>query len=266
MLNKIVIIGSGNLAWHLAHALYLADISVLQVYSRNLVHAQKLAYKIKAVAIDTFENLSPNADAYILALADDVQENFAQHFPFKNKLLIHTSGSLSIDILSSNQETGVFYPLQTFSKDIPLTFSHIPICIEASSSNIQTQLVSLAKTLNCKWFILDSEKRKIIHIAAVFGSNFTNHMIAITEHILNSENIPHEIIYPLINQTIAKIPIHSANSSQTGPAFRDDKKIMEKHISILNNTFPEFSELYKTISSSIFEFKINKTDNNDTAR
>jgi predicted short-subunit dehydrogenase-like oxidoreductase (DUF2520 family) len=266
MLNKVVIVGSGNVAWHLAHALHHANISILQIYSRNIFHAKRLADRINAEAIDTFEVLSPTADAYILALADDVQESFAQNFPFSDKLLIHTSGSLSIDILSSNKKSGVFYPLQTFSKDISLIFSEIPICIEASSEEIEKQLVALAKVLNCMWFILDSEKRKTIHLAAVFGSNFTNHMIAIAEHILNSEKITHEIIYPLINQTIKKIPLHSANLSQTGPAVRNDKKIMEKHISLLSDTFPEFSELYKTISNSIFEFKNRKTDNNDTSR
>lgn len=265
MLKKVVIIGSGNLAWHLAHALYNSGIDILQIYSRNIEHALELSNKVKAKACNNYKNLNSNADAYFLALADDVQESFAKEFPFSDKILIHTSGSLPMDILNnSSNKSGVFYPLQTFSKHIPLDFSKIPICIEASLKEIEDELVNLAETINCKWHIINSEKRKALHLAAVFACNFSNHMIAISEHILESEKIPPEIIYPLLKQTIDKIPNHSASTSQTGPANRNDIKIMQEHISLLNSNFIDLSELYKTISSSIFEFQNKDNKNNDT--
>jgi predicted short-subunit dehydrogenase-like oxidoreductase (DUF2520 family) len=255
MLKTAVIIGSGNLATQLAIALHNSGLLIKQVYSRSIENANLLAKKINADATNDYLQIYSGADIYFLALSDDVQQEFADVFPFKDKLIVHTSGSLPMDILKNASEYfAVFYPLQTFNKEVELEFSKIPVCIEANSKEILNKLKYIAEVLSCKWHIINSEKRKILHVSAVFACNFSNHMVSIAENILENNNIPKEITTSLLEQTFHKILEKGAKNSQTGPALRNDTKIMEKHNKLLKKQYPEYSELYKTISNSIFEF------------
>ncbi len=264
MIKTAVIIGSGNLATQLALALHKSGILIKQIYSRKSTNANTLAQKLNADATNDFTQLYREADIYFLSLSDDAQEEYANAFPFKDKLIVHTSGSLDIDILKeSSKNFGVFYPLQTFNKQVSLDFSKVPICIEASNTGSIEKLKFLCKQLSCKWYNYNSEKRKFVHLAAVFCCNFANHMISISEDILHKQDIPLEIIEPLVNEPFSKAINNTASSSQTGPALRNDIKILEKHNKLLKYHFKEYSELYKTISSSIFEFH-NKKDTNDS--
>lgn len=264
MIKTAVIIGSGNLATQLSISLYNSGLLIKQVYSRSIENASLLAKKVNADATNDYSKLHESADIYFLALADSAQQEFANSFPYKDRLIVHTSGSLEMDILkNSSKYFGVFYPLQTFNKELKLDFSKIPLCIEANCSETLIKLKYIADLLNCKWHIINSEKRKILHVSAVFACNFSNHMVSISENILEKYNIPKELTISLLEQTFHKILENGAYNSQTGPALRNDIIIMKKHNKLLKKHFPEHSELYKTISNSIFEF-YNKDGQHDS--
>jgi predicted short-subunit dehydrogenase-like oxidoreductase (DUF2520 family) len=259
MIKNIVILGAGNVAHHLVPAFLNANINVLYVFSRTIKSAKILGEKYNIRYGNKLFNIPENADAYFFILSDTGLKEQVKCFPFKNKLLIHTAGSISMDIFKSlTNDYAVFYPFQTFRKEIEINFSEVPICIESSSESITNQLIEMSNSFNCKHYLLDSKDREMLHLAAVFACNFVTHNLHIGENILAENNIEKAIITPLIEQTISNILSFSASKSQTGPAYRGDKEIIEKHLSLLNKT--ALKNVYKTTSDSISELKNTKND------
>ena len=152
---------------------------------------------------------------------------------------------------------GVFYPVQTFSKTRNLDFSKIPICIEANSITLENELLELAKILSSSACVIDSEKRKFLHLSAVFASNFSNHMYDIAAEILSQKDISFDLLKPLIDETAQKAIDTGARNAQTGPAVRNDQKIIQNHIEMLKNQ-PEFEKIYRFVSESIFKLSQKK--------
>lgn len=251
-IKSISFIGAGNVATHLASALYAEGFEINQIFSPN--SAQELANKTNAQAIIDYADLNNDCDLFIIAVKDDVLLSVVEDFPFKESLAVHTSGSIGIDVFAKNnfQDFGIFYPLQTFSKETKVDFLEIPFCIEANLS--ENLLVELAKTLSNTVELVNSEQRKKLHLAAVFACNFSNYMYHISETICKENQVNFNILKPLIKETAKKITVNSPKDVQTGPAIREDQKIIDSHLSQLNHK-KEFQKLYLEISKQIRSIK-----------
>ena len=252
---SISIIGAGNLATQLGLALYKEGYLIFQVYSRSQKNASVLSKNIKAEAITDLKKLSTDSTIYIIAIKDDAIESVAKQLKLKDKIVVHTSGSLSIEVLKkSSKNYGVFYPLQTFSKEKQSNFKTIPICIEANNSNTSTTLEYFAKSISGNVKKVNSEQRKKIHLAAVFACNFSNHMYAIAERLLAKDKLSLDLLKPLIEETANKIKENKPSKVQTGPAARNDKKTMAAHLKLLSKE-KDLQKIYELISKSIVKTK-----------
>ncbi|WP_278035947.1 Rossmann-like and DUF2520 domain-containing protein [Flavobacterium nitratireducens] len=248
---KICIIGSGNVAQHLITTFQnleksVNEIELIQVFARkkeNLVHLLPLE-KIT----DDFNTLV-EADLYFISVSDDAIATVSEKLPFKNRLVVHTSGSMPFNILCNHNRKGVFYPLQTFTKGKAVNFKEIPICIESENSTDYKVLERVAKMISNAVFAINSEQRKALHVAAVFVNNFTNHLYAIGKTICEENQIPFEILKPLIKETISKLENLTPNQAQTGPAIRNDQKTIEAHEAFLENE--NQLNIYKILTQSI---------------
>ncbi|MCM1295323.1 MAG: F420-dependent NADP oxidoreductase [Muribaculaceae bacterium] len=252
MVPKIVFIGSGNVATHLAPAIEQSGAGeIVQVYSRNIENAQALASKLKfSEAIDDFYNMYEDADIYILSIKDDCIADVINNAKSNEALWLHTSGSVGMEILSSvTKRYGVFYPMQTFSKYTYLDMADVPLFIEGVDSGVEREIRTLAEKVFKTVIHADSELRRKMHIAAVFCCNFTNYMWVIADKLLHKEGLSIEVMKPLIEETIRKALANSPENGQTGPAVRGDIKIMEKHEAMLSE---HERMIYRLLSESIF--------------
>ena len=255
---NITFIGAGNVATHLGLAFKKEKHTIIQVFSRTENSAKQLAKKLSCDFTTDIQKILSGSDIYILALKDDaIEKNFEQlsqifskREDMKKPIFIHTSGSVSIKNFKQQTNYGVFYPLQTFSKNRKFNFAAIPICIEANNKKTEKILIQLAKTISKKIYLLNSEQRKMVHIAAVFANNFTNHLCAIAEKILEKEHISFDILKPLLEETFNKIKNNSPSEMQTGPAIRGDKKIIKEHLKLLS-AIPSQRKIYKLLSEAI---------------
>jgi len=262
--KKIILIGAGNVATHLALALKESGHEIVQVYSRTEGSARSLANRLSIKFTTDINEISDNADLYLVAVKDDVIQDIANQLKVSNGLIVHTSGSVEMEVFKETSENyGVFYPLQTFSKNLiegalPATSlqwnKNVPICIESNTKSNEEILSNLAASISDNVHGINSQQRKILHLAAVFCCTFSNHMYAIAEEILKKEDLPFDLLNPLITETANKIKNKSPKEVQTGPASREDQKIMEKHLRFLSDS-PTYGELYKLISKSIIESK-----------
>jgi predicted short-subunit dehydrogenase-like oxidoreductase (DUF2520 family) len=243
---KVIILGGGNVAFHLINELLQKkNIHLIQVYNRTLDSINCFASKTKIT--NKLNNLL-EADIYMISVSDDYISMVSESIPFKNKLVVHTSGSVAMSQLSNNHRKGVFYPLQTFSKERKVDFSIIPLCIEAEYSEDLNILQKVAAAINNNCYEINSVQRKNLHIAAVFVSNFVNHLYQIGHSLCKKNHVSFEILKPLIIETASKIRTLSPEEAQTGPAIRNDKKTIEKHITML----PEnMQEIYTLLTKSI---------------
>ncbi len=248
---NIVFIGAGNLATNLSLTLKNAGYSILQVYSRTEKSAKELAQKINCDYTVDINNLK-KADIYFIAVRDNVINQLLNQYNFSDKFIVHTAGSISIDIFKNITDNyGVFYPIQTFSKYRKVDFKNIPICIEANNLKSLQLLQTIAADISGDVRLINSEQRKIIHLAAVIACNFVNHLYSISADILNKGNIPFDIIKPLIIETANKIIDNDPHNVQTGPAVRNDTQIIEKHLRMLDDD--NLKNIYRLISDDIFK-------------
>ncbi|MCK9413855.1 MAG: DUF2520 domain-containing protein [Prolixibacteraceae bacterium] len=248
---RIVLLGTGNLATRLGIALHAKHAEIVQVYGRSGTSASDLANLFGCTDTSSMPEIITDADLYILAVSDTSIPEVLTNAPFHDRLIVHTSGSISIDILSSFSENyGVFYPLQTLSKQKAVDFSAVPICIEANNAENLEKLNRLAKTISDQVFRIDSAQRRELHLAAVFVCNFVNHFYAIGEKLLQEQNLDFNLLKPLILETANKAMLHSPPEIQTGPAVRDNHTIMDQHLKMLQQ-HPEWQELYELISKDI---------------
>jgi predicted short-subunit dehydrogenase-like oxidoreductase (DUF2520 family) len=250
LIKKITIIGSGNVATHLGKALFKKGFEINQVYSYNKVNAFNLAEELNAMPCDDIKYISDESDVYIICIKDDFIEELVQQFSFASKIIAHTSGSVPMHVLTPFNNHGIFYPLQTFSKEKPLNIEEVPFCIEANNETTKKELIGLAKAVSNNVNEIDSEQRKKIHLAAVFACNFSNYMYTIAEELLVKDQIDFNILKPLILETAKKIQFNSPIAMQTGPARRNDQEVIDQHIKMLEKTTKK-KEIYQLISKSI---------------
>lgn len=248
----ISIIGSGNVATHLASGFVNAGHTIVQVISQNIKNAQELATKVNAKADNSVLNLSKQAQVVLLCVPDNQIERLANLLPKANYILLHTAGSISMDVLAGAAHFGVFYPLQSFSKKVPVNLAEVPFCLEANRPETLEIIKKLASELSHQIYFLNSNQRKQCHLAAVFANNFTNHMYTIAADILAEKNLPFELLQPLIFETAHKIKKTSPREAQTGPAKRNDSVVMQAHMKQLNSD--KLEKLYRFVSNSIIDY------------
>ena len=253
---KVVLIGAGKVGYRLGLALHHAGMRIPQVFSRKEENAKQLAYLISSSHTSTLEDIYPQADLYLLAVPDEAIGEVAQRLrkalpPVAQPLVAHTSGATPGSILQEYfQRYGVFYPLQSFSKDRKPEFGRIPFCVYASSKEDLGLLRSIAGLLSSYVYEVDDDQRAHLHLAAVFANNFTNHLFSLSEQILHEAGLPFELLHPLIRETAEKATRHSPADMQTGPAHRGDRSTIEKHLALLE-THPRWKQIYELLTREI---------------
>lgn len=244
---KVVVIGSGNVAHHLIQAFAKSKkIDVTQVFSRQKKTVIPLFDSIKIT--DNFNDLV-KADLYVIAVFDDAIAKVSAQLPFENRLVVHTSGSVSLDALDKKNRKGSFYPLQTFSKKAEVDFSQIPIFLESENETDFELLEKVAEVISNKVYKINSEQRKALHVSAVFVNNFVNHLYQIGNEICVENKVPFEVLKPLILETANKVMRLSPKEAQTGPAIRNDKQTIASHLDFLLDENQK--NIYKTLTQSI---------------
>ncbi|MFD2871408.1 Rossmann-like and DUF2520 domain-containing protein [Mucilaginibacter ximonensis] len=253
---RITIIGSGNVATHLAAAFKNAGHRIVQVYSRDAQNAALLAYHVKAEPINDLAQIDTETDLFVISIKDDAIGPVAEQLAKYDKLMVHTSGATHIFALQAYAEqVGVFYPLQTFSKTRELNFSEVPLCIEAATEAIAKQLTQLAQTISNHVYQADSAQRKILHLAAVFACNFPNYLYNVAQQLLAGHQLDFNLIRPLILETALKAQSSLPASVQTGPAIRRDEITMHDHLRLLENQ-ADLQALYHLLSQGIIKMDI----------
>ncbi len=255
---SVCFIGAGNVATHLSKSLQKAGFQIQQIYSRTEESAAALANQLRTRYTTEITKLDTSADIFFVALKDSAIDKVLSEIHFKDKLLVHCSGSLPLSVLKKHSKNrAVFYPLQTFSKEREIDFKKVPVFIEANTKANEMQIQGIARELSYTVLVANSEKRKILHISAVFACNFVNHFYTISAELLKTKDIPFEIIKPLILETAQKVQQMDPVKAQTGPAVRFDENVISSHLNELDH-FQNYKELYNLISKSIFEHHKNK--------
>ena len=251
-LHSIVFIGAGNVATHLAQAFTRCGCLVCQIFSRTEDSARELAGQIGCPYTTSTDYIISGADLYIVAVKDAVLGQLIPQITARSpqSLFVHTAGSMPMSVFEGRAERyGVLYPLQTFSKEREVDFRRIPFFLEAARAEDGRILEGIARRLSDDVRFLPSEKRRSLHLAAVFACNFANHMYALAERVLQEEGIPGEVLLPLIDETAAKVHHLSPREAQTGPAVRYDENVIARHLALLRD--PATRDLYERISASI---------------
>ena len=246
---SISIVGSGNVAQHLIKVISKTiGLELVQVVVRE---SQSISNLVSTTKICSNYNEIKSADVFIIAVSDDAIAAVSSKLPFQNQLVVHTSGTVSVSDLDSKNRKGVFYPLQTFSKNKEVDFKTIPICLETQVDSDYKVLEKVAQLLSNKVYKINSEQRKALHISAVFVCNFTNHLYKLGNDICDQNQISFEILKPLIQETANKIEFLSPQEAQTGPAKREDIQTINKHLSFLSDQNQK--GIYKTLTKSIID-------------
>lgn len=250
-IKTIALIGSGRVAVHLGSVLQSKGFDIVGVYGRDENEAEQLAQKLKTKRIMRL-SATLNADLIILAVSDDaVGEVVRQLSPQSKGLVVHTSGSVSMTIIPSYLRRGVLYPLQTFSRDKKIVWENVPFCLEAETDADVNALGAVAERISRKVYLLSSQQRKALHLAAVFANNFANLMFEFSEELLAKAEIDRTILHPLILETANKVLMQPAAESQTGPARRGDLETIRTQQQLLGER-NALREVYDLLTREIY--------------
>jgi predicted short-subunit dehydrogenase-like oxidoreductase (DUF2520 family) len=252
--KSITFIGAGNVATHLAKAFFNKGFTINNIYSRSIKNAKELAQSVNSVAVNNLNDLNSSSDIYLICVSDDSIEEVLAKLNLTTGIIAHTSGSIDISVFKDRNiaEYGIFYPLQTFSKNKPVNINEVPFCIEACCESVEEKLSGLAQQVSCSVQYIDSEKRKKLHLAAVFACNFSNHMYSIASELLERDGLDFSILKPLIIETAKKITDNDPRTMQTGPAIRKDEEVIKNHLELLAHS-PAYKDIYKKITDNIIK-------------
>lgn len=244
---SVVILGAGNVAHHLYKAFSSSEnVTIKQWYNRNIERIS--TFKNEVAITDTLSELT-EADIYVIAVNDDAIAKLSEQLPFENRLVVHTSGSVSPYDLDKKNRRGVFYPLQTFSKTADLDVSEVPICLECLIRTDYKILKALATSISTITKRVNSDQRAALHLAAVFVNNFTNQLYRVAHEITESQGAEFDLLKPLILETAKKVQEHSPYAAQTGPAKRNDKRTIKNHLKLLDSK--HHKAIYELLTNSI---------------
>lgn len=258
---KISFIGAGNVAWHLALAFDNHHHQICEVFSRDIEKARKLSFMFyNATPTNELDFSESEAEIFILSVSDDAIADVCTQIVLpENAILAHTSGSKSLEEVHNLMlihhdlpvRCAVFYPLMTFSKNQKLDLKEVPFCIESYDEEVDEKLVSIAQELSKTVYLVSSEERKVLHVAAVFACNFTNHLLAISKEIVENETLEFDLLKPLIRETLRKaLSANHPAEVQTGPAIRGDQSIINRHLDYLKDN-EKLLEIYEVMTDSI---------------
>jgi len=247
---QVVIVGSGNVATVFGKKIQAAGYQVVQVLSRTLQHAKELGETLGCVYTSDNAEINKDADMYILAVSDSVLFGLTQLSPIGTKLVVHTAGSVPMDVLDKVSENyGVMYPLQSLRKEMD-TVEDIPLLINANTAENTAIIKTLAEKISMQVSIAGDEERLKLHVAAVVVSNFTNHLYALAEDFCEKEHVDFKMLLPLIKETAYRVGDHSPKDLQTGPAFRNDIFTLDRHLRLLT-AYPRLKYVYLKLTDSI---------------
>jgi predicted short-subunit dehydrogenase-like oxidoreductase (DUF2520 family) len=251
---SVVMVGTGNLAVHLSHALRKAKLELTQIIGRNKSKTKKIASQLGFTSHSaSLSKIALQADIYFICINDDEIKKVSSQMKLPGKLVVHCSGTVPLHTLSSISENhAVLYPLYSFSSsDDPVNFKKIPIFIEASNKKSKSQILFISKKLSPAAISLNSLQREKLHLAAVLSANFSNYLFHVAWDYLHKEKVNHaKNLLPLLEKTVSKLHHHSPLTAQTGPARRGDKKTIQKHLLLLKN-YPEQKSVYRLLTRLI---------------
>ena len=245
---KINIIGRGNVAIQFVKKFNtIPKLKILHWYSRSFKKT------VDNKGIKRTNNLKDlkDADINFLMVSDDVVKKISKKITNKT-FTVHSSGIHNLEELNNEGGKGVFYPIQTFSKKKDVEFKNLPICIESDTKANFLKLKNLVKLLESKPVLMNSNNRKYLHLSATIVNNFTNHLYTNAKDICIKNNIPFVLFKNLINETTSKALSLNPKKSQTGPAKRNDRETINKHLELLENN--SFKKVYKTLTESIIKY------------
>jgi len=248
-LSSIVILGAGNVAFHLTRALIENTCNVRQIFNRTLEHAREIGEANRISYTDKISEIE-KADVYIIASADSGIEEFSHYIPYDDVLVVHTSGSSPMSVLKGDYRKGVFYPLQTFSKERTMRYDNIPFFIEAENPEDLKTLNDLGNRISNEVHELNFASRMQVHMTGVWANNFVNHLYYIAGNICEQNNVPFDVLLPLIQETANKVIEMNPKDAQTGPAKRGDQVIIDRHLEALQDD-SRLLQIYQILTDSI---------------
>lgn len=248
---KICLIGSGNVAYHLGRSLVKSGQQITQIYSRTVAHAERIAPQLAATVVYDLAAITTSADLYLLAVSDGAIETVAAQLPANLRgIVAHTSGATPMQVLKRFERFGVIYPPQSLSSSVDTDYSKIPFAIEGSDDHVQQELLHMMTLLSKHSFLCSTSQRLALHVAAVFANNFVNALFGLSKDLLEKEQLPFELIKPLLLETVQKIQDRTPQQVQTGPAIRDDQQTILRHLDYLN-PYPEWKNIYQMLTHLI---------------
>lgn len=252
-INRISLIGAGNVATHIATRFFQNEIQIIEVWSKHGENAVKLAEKVNAKVCLNLSDIDTNIDLLVISVRDDAMNEVLSQLPFGINALVHTSGSLDMQLLKGKATSiGVLYPLQSFNKTDVVDWENVPVCVEANTDSFTEQLFELGKQLNGNVQYINSTQRVHLHIAAVIANNFTNYLYSLSHELTVDQKISFSLLLPLIKQTANRLTHNDPFLLQTGPANRHDVELIKKHIDLLKD-HPEAAEVYEFLSNKIIK-------------
>ena len=253
MNKKIVMVGAGNVATHIALALANKGARPVQVWSRSRESATALASRVGSMPVTDIDDIDGRADIYLVSVADNALADVIGRLCSRHRqgIFVHTAGTMPMDLFRGKaQHYGVLYPMQTFSKRKPLDFSEIPCFVEASDQASLMAIRQLAELLSNRVYELSGNDRRWLHVAAVFACNFSNACCAMAARLLEDHGLDFSMMLPLVDETTRKLHSLSPAEAQTGPAARGDCNVMDRHVAMLGD-YPDLQAVYKLMSDEI---------------
>jgi len=252
--NNISFAGAGRVAEALCKELFHAGLSIDKVVSTTEVTGKQLAATCKAELSDTL-SFPVTTKIILVSVPDHSLQAVLNEIQCSDETLVaHTAGSFGLDIFPDKiKRKGIFYPLQTFSKNRKVSFTDLPFLIEASDDESSLILQSLAESVKGKVYFVDTDQRRMLHLSAIFVNNFTNYMLTVGKEVALKAGFSFEILVPLLKETISKALDTGPENSQTGPAVRNDQNTIEKHLELLSFS-PELQKIYNEMTQSIMEY------------
>lgn len=245
---KIVLIGYGNVGWHLSRFLK-------PVCEELMVVTSKPNDKDDFFFSDT---IPENADFYIITRQEKFVSDTSKKIKTNNGIVVHTSGTLPAEVLNKHRHYGVLYPFQTFRKGRPLSVPFINFAIEANDQFTINQLTNLCDSIHQNYYLVTQNQRIALNVTGVLSSNFPNFLYVISYDILEKYNLHYEILKPLIKETIERLDYFHPADVQTGPAIRNDSEIIAKHLELLKKDLPIGADIYEVISKAIIKYYLNE--------
>ena len=252
---RISFIGSGNVATHFALAMYNRGHVIEQIYSRDLSHAQHLADRVVAEPINSFDQLRPTSNVYIIAVTDDALYDVVLDLHLNDALVLHTSGAVPIKVLKkTSSRYGVIWSPQSFVRDVAVEYNQLPFCIEGSDEETEKEIAEFIGMISPYIYHTTFKQRQYLHLSSVFVNNFSNALYAVAQQLCKRHKIDFEILYPLIMTTAKRVQWGDVKYQLTGPAVRGDEKTLDAHRKLLAKD-PDLLNLYNELTNILQHLK-----------